>query len=217
MTGAEEAGTRSADGAFFDRCDWLYAFLRERCFRDDTARIEEALWADAARPRRLLLELGCGPAIYARHLAAAHPELTAIGVDRSPRQLARARLAAAAARLGNCTFQRSDAEHLPQASGSVDAIVASRLLMVLDDPAAAVAEMYRVLAPGGRCFVAEPRSSVRAHLPLALLRVVAGGSVPRQRILADDALLRLLRGVPWRIRSFDADRGYRYVLCEKPA
>ncbi len=206
--------------SLFDRCDWLYAFMREHCFRDDTRRIDAALWpAGGPPPGAVLLDLGCGPGTYARRLAASHPQLHALGIDRSVRQLARARSIAARHGVRNCTFALGDADQLPLADGGVDAVIASRLLMVLSEPDRAVAEMHRVLRPGGRCFVAEPRSAMRAAVPLAAMQIVTGqtGQGERVGVLDDERLDVLLRSVPWRNVRRHEDRWYRYAVCEKAA
>ncbi|KAK3332276.1 S-adenosyl-L-methionine-dependent methyltransferase [Cercophora scortea] len=50
--------------------------------------------------------------------------------------------------------QQCDAAHLPFATASFDTVIANHMLYHVDDPAAAVAELCRVLRPGGRLFVA---------------------------------------------------------------
>jgi SAM-dependent methyltransferase len=50
----------------------------------------------------------------------------------------------------------SDAHELPYEDGSVDAIYVEAVLEHLQRPAVAVAEMYRVLRPGGRVFASTP-------------------------------------------------------------
>ena len=218
-----------SDGAsLFERVPWLYAFFREHLFRDDTDLVADALWLGGAPPAAaVLLELGCGPGVYARRLAARFAGLRAVGVDRSDRQVAGARARSMAAGLDNCRFERGDARALTQPSASVDAAVAARLFTVVTDPERVVAEMYRVLRPGGRCFIAEPCDGVWAGLPLRVLWLVARvlgappgeGCVyrepPRATVLAADALVGLVRTRPWGHVWHWQDGQYQYVVCEK--
>ena len=65
-------------------------------------------------------------------------------------------LRAAAARHGVTVDVRADvAEHIPLADGSVEAVVASLVLCTVSDPARALAEIRRVLQPGGRFWCIE--------------------------------------------------------------
>ena len=92
---------------------------------------------------RRVLDAGCGGGLVARELAAAGAEV--VGVDRSLGSLGVAR------RATNGGFHPAQGrlERLPFAAGSFDAVVAADVLEHLPDLPAAVAELARVLAPGG--------------------------------------------------------------------
>jgi 2-polyprenyl-6-hydroxyphenyl methylase/3-demethylubiquinone-9 3-methyltransferase len=92
---------------------------------------------------RLVLDAGCGGGLVARELAAAGAEV--VGVDRSLGSLGVARRAVGS------PFRPAQGrlERLPFASGSFDVVVAADVLEHLPDLPAAVAELARVLAPGG--------------------------------------------------------------------
>jgi 2-polyprenyl-6-hydroxyphenyl methylase/3-demethylubiquinone-9 3-methyltransferase len=94
---------------------------------------------------RRILDAGCGGGLVARELAAAGAEV--VGVDRSLGSLGVARRAAN----GSGSFHPAQGrlEHLPFAGASFDAVVAADVLEHLPDLPAAVAELARVLAPGG--------------------------------------------------------------------
>src|SRR6266849_1072036 len=101
-----EPGSDSTD-SLFERVAWLYAFCRERLFRDDTERMISALWqtrVPASGTR--VIELGCGPGFYSRKLARRFPQIAVTGVDRSESQLRSARQRAAAQNVNNCAFER---------------------------------------------------------------------------------------------------------------
>ena len=154
------------DDSLFEHVAWLYAFCRERLFRDDTERIVTALWPNGgALPGTQLIELGCGPGFYSAQLAKRFPNIFVTGVDRSENQLTWARERAVAQGLRNCSFARVNVLNLPFRDGQFDVLIASRLFTILPDRERAVAEMHRVLKPGGRCFIAEPRYAVWASIP----------------------------------------------------
>ena len=92
---------------------------------------------------RLVLDAGCGGGLVARELAAAGANV--VGIDRSLGSLGVAR------RATNGSFRPAQGrlERLPFASDSFDAVVAADVLEHLPDLPAAVAELARVLAPGG--------------------------------------------------------------------
>jgi demethylmenaquinone methyltransferase/2-methoxy-6-polyprenyl-1,4-benzoquinol methylase len=73
-----------------------------------------------------------------------------IGVDQSPEMLARGAERVAAAGLGErIELRRGEAERLPLDDASVDAVSHTYLLRYVDDPAATLRELARVLRPGG--------------------------------------------------------------------
>jgi ubiquinone/menaquinone biosynthesis C-methylase UbiE len=90
-----------------------------------------------------VLDVCCGPGTVAG--AAAARGAVAAGLDFSPAMLAIAR--AAHPRLD---FAMGDAEALPYPDGSFEAVVANFGVHHVPRPAAALAQMHRVLAPGGR-------------------------------------------------------------------
>ena len=212
------------DESLFEQYAWLYAFFRERVFRDDTDRIIAALWADG-RPANgtRVIELGCGPGFYSCGLAARFPQLSVLGVDQSARQLDCARTKARKLGVLNCRFETDDVLDLTHADESVDVVIAARLFTVLSDRPRALAEMYRILRPGGRCLIAEPRYAFWASLPLfamwliaGLTRVNNGYREPRSAIVLSSLQFRGLFASPrWKRVKTWVDGRYQYALCEK--
>lgn len=94
---------------------------------------------------RLVLDAGCGGGLVARELAAAGAIV--VGVDRSLGSLGVARRAVGDR--GRFGPAQGRLERLPFTTGSFDAVVAADVLEHLPDLPAAVAELARVLAPGG--------------------------------------------------------------------
>ncbi|MGQ0743524.1 MAG: class I SAM-dependent methyltransferase [Acidimicrobiales bacterium] len=93
---------------------------------------------------RRVLEVGAGEGQVARMVAAAGADLV-VAVEP-----ARAQLAAAAARGAGPLLVRGVGGCLPLASASFDAVVACLVFEHIDDTATAIAEVARVLRPGGR-------------------------------------------------------------------
>jgi len=208
--------------SLFEQFDWIYILCREKIFRDDTQRIIASLWP-SSRPRPLacLIELGCGPGFYSRKLARMFPELDVLGLDRSRRQL---EFACDLARgLNNCRFERGDVLNVRRPPESFDYLLASRLFTVLPEPDRAVSEMFRLLKPGGRCFIAEPRFKFWAAIPLFIMRVLASVSGQANgcrepstvTVFPIQVFERLFRTQPWQtVRVWQQGR-YQYALCEK--
>lgn len=91
-----------------------------------------------------VLDVGTGEGQVAR-LARAAGARRVIGVDPTSAQVAEA-----ARRGGGVAYARAAADHLPIASASVDAVVACLVFEHIEAVDAALAEVARVLAPGGR-------------------------------------------------------------------
>jgi SAM-dependent methyltransferase len=73
-----------------------------------------------------------------------------IGVDMTPAMLAKARRAALEAKLDNVEFRESRAEALPVEAEWADVVISNGVLNLLPDKHTGLAEMARVLKPGGR-------------------------------------------------------------------
>jgi ubiquinone/menaquinone biosynthesis C-methylase UbiE len=133
---------------------------------------DHAAWRDDCRAMAALVEgprvldLGIGPGTSALEMRRAAPARSHVGLDLSAAMLARARRRAAALGL-RLPLVRADALHLPFRAGRFDGVTGHSLLYLLDDPRAALAEVLRVLRPGGAVAFLEPRAG-RARLSRAL-------------------------------------------------
>ena len=78
-----------------------------------------------------------------------------IGIDMTPEMLAKARAAAAEMGAGNVEFVEGEAENLPFPDGSFDVVVSNGVIDLIPDKDAVFAELFRVLAPGGRIQIAD--------------------------------------------------------------
>jgi ArsR family transcriptional regulator len=79
----------------------------------------------------------------------------ALGVDRSPEMLRLARVKLAQAGIQSAELRQGDMYALPIASGSADTVILHQVLHYAQQPAAAVAEAARLLAPGGRLLIVD--------------------------------------------------------------
>jgi demethylmenaquinone methyltransferase/2-methoxy-6-polyprenyl-1,4-benzoquinol methylase len=106
--------------------------------------------ADADRGDRVL-DVATGTGLVARGLVQRYG-CSVVGLDQSRDMLAGARRALAAAPgLGaRIDLVRGEAERLPFADGEFDHLTFTYLLRYVDDPAATLAELARVVRPGGR-------------------------------------------------------------------
>ncbi len=102
-------------------------------------------------PDWVVADLACGSGAAA--LALAPWVARVVGVDRSPEMLQAARRRARGA--DNILFEEGDLERLPIADGACDAALMLLALTQVDEPALAVAEMARIVRPGGRAVVVD--------------------------------------------------------------
>ncbi len=126
------------------------------------------------RPGQQVLDLGCGtgyPALLAAQ--AVGKEGSVLGLDLADEMLDVARRKAGALGLSNVTFERADAARLPFDSSSWDSIISRFCLMFLPDVPKGVAEIARVLKPGGFLVAAvwsSPEKNPYLRIPIDVLK-----------------------------------------------
>jgi len=143
-------------------------------YRQPPAR--SAPWALDLEPLRVderVLDVGCGNGLYLDELERRGHVGNLCGIDLSGGMLAAARSRSAAAVLVG------DAQALPFARESFDRVLAMHMLYHVPDRALAIAEIARVLRPGGKALVMT--NSVRHLEELNALLDVAGGDRPFAR------------------------------------
>jgi demethylmenaquinone methyltransferase/2-methoxy-6-polyprenyl-1,4-benzoquinol methylase len=102
-----------------------------------------------AIPGSWVLDVATGTGLVARELARRR-NVRVLGLDQSEPMLRRGIGAAGAAGLADrIAFVAGQAERLPFPDGAFDAVTFTYLLRYVDDPAATLAELARVLRPGG--------------------------------------------------------------------
>jgi len=104
----------------------------------------------AAHPSGKVLEIGSGPGQLAVQLARQAPGITLTGVDISEAMVERAARRTAGAGLSErVRFEVGDVGALPLADEDFDAVVSTLSLHHWSDPTSGLAEIHRVLKPGG--------------------------------------------------------------------
>lgn len=102
-------------------------------------------------PGEQVLDVACGTGLVtfrAAELVGAHGAV--LGTDISEEMIAAGQKAASARGVNNCRFERMDAEALAIETESMDVALCALGLMYAPSPEQVVAEMHRVLLPGGR-------------------------------------------------------------------
>ena len=135
----------------------------------------------AGRPIGRLVDIGTGTG---RMLQLFGPGADkALGIDRSPEMLRLARAKLAAAGL-DAELRQGDMYALPLPTGAADTVIIHQVLHYAQNPAAAVAEAARLLAPGGRLLIVDFAPHEREELRSSDAHVRLG--------FADEAMLNNL-------------------------
>ena len=107
------------------------------------------------QPGEHVLDVACGTGLVSLRMAATVGASGAVvGTDISGEMVEAARRIAVERHVTKVRFERADAEALPFASTTFDAAVCGLGLMYVPDPIKALAEMRRLLRPGGRAAAA---------------------------------------------------------------
>jgi ubiquinone/menaquinone biosynthesis C-methylase UbiE len=209
----------------------LYAIITQ-IDQDIQERLAEVLELRAADPRHLemlesylarvdfppgarVLDLGCGTGAVARLLAGRPGIAEVLGVDPSPVFVRKARELAAGA--ANLSFREGDARSLGLPDAGFDVAVAHTCLCHVPDAEAALAELFRVLRPGGWLALFDGDYATTT---------VATGEFDPLQSCADAAMATLVhdrwlaRRLPVLVAAagFEVDRfdGYAYLQAAEP-
>jgi arsenite methyltransferase len=108
------------------------------------------------QPGERVLDLGSGAgtdSLVAAQMVGEQGHVS--GIDMTPEMLAKARVAAAAMSATNVEFVEGEAERLPFPDASFDVVISNGVIDLIPDKDAVFAELFRVLAPGGRMQIAD--------------------------------------------------------------
>ncbi|HXR45139.1 MAG TPA: bifunctional demethylmenaquinone methyltransferase/2-methoxy-6-polyprenyl-1,4-benzoquinol methylase UbiE [Pseudolysinimonas sp.] len=133
----------------YDRTNSVMSLGNDRLWRIATVR------AVAPEPGERILDIAAGTGTSSA--ALARNGSTVVAVDFSPGMIAEGRK-----RHPRIEFVQADAEKLPFGDDEFDAVTISFGLRNIEHPKVALAEMYRVLKPGGRLVICEFSKPQRA-------------------------------------------------------
>jgi ubiquinone/menaquinone biosynthesis C-methylase UbiE len=136
-----------------------------------------------------LLDVGTGPARIPIALCRADPHAWVLGIDLAEHMLQCARRNVAEAGLsGRIRCQRADAKVLPYPEGTFEAVLCNTIVHHIPEPARVLAEMARVVAPGGTLFVRDLARPDTAEDVARLVEQYAGAESPAARALFEASL-----------------------------
>jgi ubiquinone/menaquinone biosynthesis C-methylase UbiE len=125
-----------------------------------------AFFRHHVRPASQILDCGCGPGSITVGLARWAPDGLTVGVDRAAEQLDGARTRARALGVENVAFRQGDIFDLPFADDTFDVAFSQTVLFHIPDREKALAEIKRVLRPGGWSRCATPSTLPSSFGPM---------------------------------------------------
>jgi ubiquinone/menaquinone biosynthesis C-methylase UbiE len=174
----------SVRGRLFDVWSAVYdaPAVQAAIYRPVHDVVFERLWD--ARPA-VVLDVGCGTGLLTTRLAGSIGARLVAGCDLSAGMLQQA-----AGRSRTARWLQGDAMQLPLRGGSVDAVLSTESFHWIPDQGAAVAEVHRVLRPGGLLLIGMVTPRTRLAGRLAAAGAQAIGQQPHWPTPAElDALL----------------------------
>lgn len=136
-----------------------------------------------------VLDVGTGTALIPLELCRRDSRARVVAVDAAAAMLALARRNVAAAGLdASITLEQADAKRLPFADGRFAAVISNSIVHHIPEPRSVLAEMTRVLAPGGLLFVRDLLRPDEERMVATLVDRYAAGANDHQRQLFADSL-----------------------------
>jgi len=130
--------------------------LLQRMVTTHPERFGQSYWAffdssvaPSLSPRPVILDLGCGPGLFLRDLATRYPSATLYGYDVTLAMIAYGQQLTWAGAKPTLALHDVVTRPLPHAAATVHLVSMSSVLHVFDEPLPVLAEIRRVLTPGG--------------------------------------------------------------------
>jgi ubiquinone/menaquinone biosynthesis C-methylase UbiE len=200
---AEQQQIRFDDGAAYERMMGAWSKLAGEIFLD---------WL-TPRPGLKWVDVGCGNGAFTELIVARNAPAEVQGVDPSDGQLAYAHTRSGTAM---AKFHKGDAMALPFADHAFDVATMALVIFFVPEPSKGVAEMVRVVAPGGQV-AAYAWDMAGGGFPLEpiLIELRAKGFNPPRPPSADASKIEALKKlwadaglVEIETRRIDAQRGF---------
>jgi SAM-dependent methyltransferase len=185
--------------------------LLQRMVKTHRERFGEAYWdVFSARvtpdlpPRPVVIDLGCGPGLVLRDLGERCPAATLYGYDVTPAMIAYGQQLAYTGPAPTLGVHDVATQALPHAAGTVHLVSMSSVLHVIDEPLPVLAEIRRVLAPGGIFLLTDwVRQPLQTYLAW------------RREVLGEDEAESLRRGFRlFPVHSKYTPDDWRWLLAE---
>ena len=170
---------------------------------------------------RRVLEIGCGRGGFSCWLAGqTTPGPDLVAVDYSSVAVEKGRAYATAEGISNITWQTGDIQAIDHSDGSFDTVISCETIEHVPEPKRAVAELARVLKPGGRLFLTTPNyfgpfGLYRAYLRLRGRRFTEVGQPINQLTMFPRTLL-WIRRAGLTARAVEGDGHYLLLPGREP-
>lgn len=127
-----------------------------RLLKTHPERFGDAYWAffkthvaPSLAERPVVIDLGCGPGLFLRDLGERYPSASLYGYDVTPAMIAHGQQLSSAGAKPTLRLHDVATQPLPHTTGTVDLVTMTSVLHVFDEPLPVLAEIRRVLTPGG--------------------------------------------------------------------
>lgn len=120
------------------------------------AGVGNPLGLHTLRPGETVVDIGCGAGVDSILAArTVGPSGRVVGVDMTAEMVRKATANAVAAGVSNAEFHQGEADRLPVGDGAADVVISNGVFNLCLDKPKVLAEVYRVLRPGGRLQMAD--------------------------------------------------------------